>query len=70
MKEEEYKCPSYYDDNNILQDCICGRCGKDRMISEVYFGYLLSLIREAKDIKEAESKAIEWWNDENEDVKK
>lgn len=21
-----YKCPSYYDDNNLLQDCECGEC--------------------------------------------
>ena len=23
---EQYKCPSYFDDNNILQDCKCGKC--------------------------------------------
>lgn len=25
---EMYLCPSYYDDNNILQDCECGKCEK------------------------------------------
>ena len=24
----QYQCPSYYDDNNVLQDCTCGKCGK------------------------------------------
>ena len=24
--KEMYKCPSYYDDSNILQDCSCGKC--------------------------------------------
>ena len=31
MREEEkemYKCQSYYDDDNILQDCTCGKCGE------------------------------------------
>ena len=23
---EQYKCQSYYDDNNELQDCTCGKC--------------------------------------------
>lgn len=22
-----YKCPSYYDNDNILQNCECGECG-------------------------------------------
>lgn len=26
MEEEQYLCKSYYDDNNILQDCTCGKC--------------------------------------------
>ena len=24
---ETYKCQSYYDDNNTLQNCTCGKCG-------------------------------------------
>ena len=28
MKTERYKCQSYYDDNNILNDCTCGKCGE------------------------------------------
>jgi hypothetical protein len=23
---DQYKCQSYYDDNNVLQDCTCGVC--------------------------------------------
>jgi len=23
---ETYQCPSYYDDDNVLQDCTCGKC--------------------------------------------
>lgn len=23
---EQYKCPSWFDDNNILRDCSCGKC--------------------------------------------
>ncbi len=26
MKEELYKCQSYYDEENNLQDCSCGGC--------------------------------------------
>lgn len=26
QETEQYKCPSYYDDNNELQDCSCGKC--------------------------------------------
>lgn len=25
-ENEMYKCPSYYDNDNILQDCECGEC--------------------------------------------
>ena len=25
---EPYKCSSYYDNNNQLQNCTCGKCGK------------------------------------------
>lgn len=25
-EELQYKCPSYYDDNNELQNCTCGKC--------------------------------------------
>lgn len=25
--EDQYKCQSYYDDNNVLKDCTCGKCG-------------------------------------------
>lgn len=25
---DQYKCPSYYDDDNILRDCTCGKCGE------------------------------------------
>lgn len=28
-KTEQYKCQSYYDDNNVLQDCTCGKCDKE-----------------------------------------
>jgi len=28
---EMYQCPSYYDDDGVLQDCKCGRC--DEQIS-------------------------------------
>ena len=30
MEEEKEQCfcQSYYDDNNILQDCTCGKCEK------------------------------------------
>ena len=28
MKTEQYKCQSYYDDNNVLTDCTCGKCGE------------------------------------------
>jgi polyferredoxin len=69
-KNEQCFCPSFYDDNNVLQDCICGKCGKEMMISELYFGYLLSLIRESKTIEEVEQKAIEWWNNEDRNAEK
>jgi len=23
---EQYKCPSYADDNNVIKDCLCGKC--------------------------------------------
>lgn len=23
---EQYACPSYFDDDNVLQSCECGRC--------------------------------------------
>lgn len=26
---EQYKCPSYYDDDGLLRDCKCGKCGYD-----------------------------------------
>lgn len=26
---EQYQCQSYYDDNNELQDCTCGKCDID-----------------------------------------
>lgn len=25
-KVEQYKCPSYADDNGDIQDCLCGKC--------------------------------------------
>lgn len=25
----QYKCQSYYDNDNVLQDCTCGKCGTD-----------------------------------------
>lgn len=25
-KTEQYLCPSYFDDDGILQDCSCGKC--------------------------------------------
>lgn len=28
MKDEQYKCQSYYDDDNKLRDCTCGKCDK------------------------------------------
>ena len=27
-KTDQYKCQSYYDDNNVLQDCTCGKCAE------------------------------------------
>ena len=41
-----------------------------KKIKDVYFGYLLSLIRGSKTIKEAEEKTIEWWDNETEHNKK
>jgi len=34
---EQYLCPSYYDDDGILRDCTCGKCGskKDWLRSEI-----------------------------------
>lgn len=29
-KIEMYQCPSYYDDDRILQDCKSGKCAKKR----------------------------------------
>ena len=29
--KEMYKCPSYFDDDNVLRDCSCGKCGKDNI---------------------------------------
>lgn len=26
ISTEQYQCKSYYDDNNILRDCSCGKC--------------------------------------------
>lgn len=26
LKPERYLCQSYYDNNNVLQDCTCGKC--------------------------------------------
>jgi len=26
LEVEQYQCPSYYDENNELQDCTCGKC--------------------------------------------
>ena len=26
MNKDQYKCHSYYDDDNILRDCTCGKC--------------------------------------------
>ena len=26
MNQDQYKCHSYYDDDNILRDCTCGKC--------------------------------------------
>lgn len=44
-KTDQYKCPSYYDDNNILVDCTCGKCEKmkpqktdKRWWEDEYFG--------------------------------
>lgn len=28
-RTEQYQCKSYYDDNNELQDCTCGKCAAD-----------------------------------------
>ena len=25
---EQFRCPSYYDDNDVLRDCKCGKCYK------------------------------------------
>lgn len=34
---EPYKCSSYYDNNNQLQDCTCGKCGKKIEESNIDF---------------------------------
>jgi len=35
-KTDQYKCQSYYDDD-ILQDCTCGKCGEtDKQQAEKY----------------------------------
>lgn len=37
---EQYKCPSYYDDNNVLQDCTCGKCGTtNKRVEEIVEKY-------------------------------
>jgi len=30
--DEQYKCQSYYDEKNVLQDCTCGRCGDESVV--------------------------------------
>jgi hypothetical protein len=35
MSKEQYLCKSYYDDNNILQDCTCGNCGKAEILTKI-----------------------------------
>ena len=36
-KIEQCFCQSYYDDNNILQDCFCGKCAK--LLDEARYAY-------------------------------
>ena len=33
---EQYKCQSYYDNNNELRDCTCGKCKVDELLTEYY----------------------------------
>lgn len=33
---EQYKCQSYYDDDNVLQDCTCGKCDEDNTKPEFF----------------------------------
>lgn len=28
--KEQYKCKSYYDDNNVLRDCACDKCWENK----------------------------------------
>lgn len=34
---EQYKCKSYYNDDNVLTDCTCSKCGKKIMASNEYW---------------------------------
>lgn len=31
---EMYQCPSYYDDDRVLQNCKCGKCAKKEAENE------------------------------------
>lgn len=30
MNTEQYKCQSYYDNNNVLTNCTCGKCQEEQ----------------------------------------
>ncbi|MGW6120463.1 hypothetical protein ACWFRF_15580 [Nocardia sp. NPDC055165] len=32
---DQYKCQSYYDDNNVIQDCTCGKCANPNEVMDV-----------------------------------
>lgn len=36
VKVEQYRCPSYYDDHNVLQNCLCGKCDDVKSPSKTF----------------------------------
>lgn len=52
---EMYQCPSYYDDDGVLQDCECGKCDKPKIVRDylapgirVDFGYYHNFNRRSR----------------------
>lgn len=39
---DQYTCPSYYDDEGVLRDCECGRCGDQPDNTQVELDEILS----------------------------
>lgn len=55
---EQCFCKSYYDDNNVLRDCTCGKCGKKTKweeMSDEEFKQLSTCIKDNYDKKEITS---------------